>query len=420
MYSNDDVDGSVLTLILAGGQGKRLSPFTATKAKPLVSFGSVFRIMDFTLSNCVHSGIQRAYLLTQYKAEAIRRDIEYSSWPVDFVCVPPQFQTSYRGTADSVYKNMDLFCHNKAEYVLILAADHIYKMDYRRLIRFHASHGGNATIAAVPYPRQLATQLGVLDVDGNDRVVGFEEKPQNPTPRKSDSSTSLASMGVYVFNAAALHKALLRDAGNFSGTHEFGADIFPNLIRTDRVFAYEFTKHNGDLGSFWRDVGTIDSYYRAQMELLLVNSAFDPFDPRWLIFSGGANAAFRNDGMDSPWVVDSVIPPGADVAGATIRQSILSPSVQVAPTAQIVGSVLMPGVTVGRNVRIQHAIIGEDVVIPDGDRIGCDFSDDCRRFHVTENGVVSVPGTGFVQAGVLRNWKSRRDHPREIPRIPAS
>jgi glucose-1-phosphate adenylyltransferase len=420
MYSNDEVNGSTLTLILAGGHGKRLSPFTAAKAKPLVSFGGVFRIMDFTLSNCVHSGIQRAYLLTQYKAESIRHDIEYSSWPVDFVCVPPQPLHSYRGTADSVYKNMDLFCHDKAEYVLILAADHIYKMDYRRLIRFHASHGGDATIAAVPYPKQLAGQFGVLETDDHDRVVGFEEKPQDPRPRASDPSTALANMGVYVFNAATLRKALLRDAGNFSGSHEFGNDILPNLVRTDRVFAYDFAKHNVDLGSFWRDVGTIDSYFRAQMELLLVNSVFDPFDPRWQVYSRGVNASFRNEGMDPPWVVDSAIAPGAKISGATIRQSILSPSVSVAPTAEIIGSVLMPGVTVGRDARIQHAIIGEDVVIPDGDRIGCDFNEDRRRFHVSENGVVSVPGPGFIQPGVLRSYKSRRRHSREATRLPVS
>jgi len=420
MYSNDDVIGSTLTLILAGGQGKRLSPLTASKAKPLVSFGGVYRIMDFTLSNCVHSGIQKAYVLTQYKAESIRHDIEYSSWPVDFVCVPPQLQNPYRGTADAVYKNMELFCHDRAEYVLILAADHIYKMDYRRLIRFHASHGGDATIAAVPYPKHLANQFGILDVDDNDRVVGFEEKPEEPKPRSLDPATALASMGVYVFNAAALRKALLRDAGNFSGTHEFGKDILPSLVSTERVYAYDFARHNADLGSFWRDVGTIDSYFRAQMELLLVNAALNPFDPRWLVFSRGVNASFLNDSLSPSMVVDSLVAPGAKVSGATIRQSVVSPSVSIAPTAQVIGSVIMPGAKIGKDAHIQHAIIGEDVEIPDGDRIGYDSGEDRRRFHVTENGVVSVPGTGSVQPGVLRSFNSRKVHSREMPRIPAS
>jgi glucose-1-phosphate adenylyltransferase len=303
---------------------------------------------------------------------------------------------------------MDLFCHDKADYVLILASDHIYKMDYRRLIRFHASHGGDATIAAVPYPKQLAAQFGILDVDDREQVVGFEEKPQYPSAQASDHSTALVSMGVYVFNASTLRKALLRDAGNFSGAHEFGKDIFPNLIRTDHVFAYDFAKHNGHLGSFWRDAGTIDSYYRAQLELLLVNSAFDPFDPRWSIYSAGVNASFQNAVMDSPWVVDSIVPPGAEVSGATILHSILSPSVCVAPTAQILGSVLMPGVTVGRNARIQRAIIGEGVAIPDGERIGCDFNEDCRRFQVSANGVVTVSGTASMRTSAALQTEGDR------------
>jgi len=259
MQSKTGMDFSTLTFILAGGQGKRLAPFTSGRAKPLVSFGGIFRIVDFTLSNCVNSGLERAYLLTQYKADSIRGYIETSSWTTDFVCAPSSPSSSYLGTADAVYKNIHLFTEAKADYVLILASDHIYKMDYRKLLRFHASHGGDATIAAVQYPRKLSKELGVLDVDERGQVVHFEEKPEYPQGHRSDSSMVLASMGIYVFSAAALRKALLRDAGNFNGSHEFGRDLIPDLLRTGRVFAYDFTNNSGSLGAYWRDVGSVDT-----------------------------------------------------------------------------------------------------------------------------------------------------------------
>jgi glucose-1-phosphate adenylyltransferase len=397
MHSISGMDFSTLTFILAGGQGKRLSPLTSGRAKPLVSFGGVFRIIDFTLSNCINSGLKRAYLLTQYKSDSVRNYIEASSWTADFVCLPSSPSNGYHGTADSVYKNMHLISQEKADYVLILASDHIYKMDYRKLIRFHAGHGGDATIAAIQYPRKLSRELGILDVDDRGQVVDFEEKPEYPKVRRSDPSTVLASMGIYVFNTAALRKALLRDAGNFNGSHEFGKDVIPGLIRTDRVFAYDFTNNNGPLGSYWRDVGSIDAYYRTHMELLLLNSTLDPYgDARWPVYAGGSNAPLRSPGrnavLESAYGVDSIIAPDAEVSGATIQQSIVSPSVYVAPSAQILGSILMSGVRVGRDAKIQHAIIGEGVDVPDGARIGCDFIEDRRRFHVTGNGVVAVHG----------------------------
>lgn len=404
MHSTTGMDFSTLTFILAGGQGKRLSPFTSGRAKPLVAFGGGFRIIDFTLSNCVNSGLERAYLLTQYKADSVRSYIDASSWTSDFVCLPSTPSSPYHGTADSIYKNMHLFSQERPAYVLILASDHIYKMDYRRLLRFHASHGGDATIAAVQYPKRLSRELGILDVDERGQIVDFEEKPEYTKAGRSSSSTVLASMGIYVFNVATLRKALLRDAGNFNGTHEFGKDLFPGLIRTDRVFAYDFTKNNGPLDAYWRDVGSIDAYYRAHMELLLLNSAFDPYgDARWPVFAAGRNVPFLQFGSsadrNSSCGVDSVISPNAEIAGAVVRQSVISPKVVVAPNAEISGSVLMPGVRVGRDAKIRHAIVGEGVIVPDGARIGCDFVEDRRRFHVTENGVVVVHGTDSAKIG---------------------
>jgi glucose-1-phosphate adenylyltransferase len=281
-------------------------------------------------------------------------------------------------------------------------------MDYRRLLRFHASQGGDATIAAVQYPRKLSKELGVLDIDERGQVVHFEEKPEYPQAHRSDSSMVLASMGIYVFNAAALRKALLRDAGNFNGSHEFGKDLLPDLIRTSRVFAYDFTNSNGPLGSYWRDVGNIDTYYRSHMELLLLNSTFDPYgDARWPVCAGGKHLRFqsagpnagRNEDLNSSYGVDSVISPDSDVSGARIQQSVLSPSVYVAPSAEISGSILMSGVRVGPHAKVRHAIIGEGVVIPEGARIGCDFIEDRRRFHVTENGVVVIHGPDAARIG---------------------
>jgi glucose-1-phosphate adenylyltransferase len=391
MHANTSADSSILTFVLAGGRGKRLFPLTSRRAKPLVPFGGVFQIIDFTLSNCVNSGLEHAYLLTQYKADSVRQYIETSSWTTNFVCLPPSPPSVYHGTADSLYQNLHLFRHQKADYVLVLASDHIYKMDYRKLIRFHASHGGDATIAAVQCPPRLTKELGVLEVAERGQVVRFEEKPEQSRERSSDSSRVLASMGVYVFNTSALHEAIIRDAGKFSGSHEFGKDVLPSLIHTHRVFAYDFTNGNGALGNYWRDVGTIDSYHRTHMELLLLTSSFDPYnDARWPIYAGGKDLSFRHVTTDSSWVVDSIISPGAEVAGATILQSIISPSAYVAPTAQVQGSVLMPGVRVGRHARIRRAIIDEGAVIPDGERIGYDAAEDRLRFFVTESGVVAV------------------------------
>jgi glucose-1-phosphate adenylyltransferase len=264
-------------------------------------------------------------------------------------------------------------------------------MDYRKLIRFHAGHGGEATIAAVQYPRRLTRELGVLEVDERGQIVGFEEKPEQSRERSSDSSMVFASMGVYVFNTSTLRQALLRDAGKFGGSHEFGKDVLPGLIRSNRVIAYDFTNSNGALGNYWRDVGTIDSYHRTHMELLLLTSPFDPYgDTRWPIYAGGEIVPLRRVTRDLSWVMDSVVSPDAKVSGATILQSVISPSVHVAPTAEVQGSVLMRGVRVGRDARIRHAIVDEGVVIPDGERIGCDTGEDRRRFFVTENGVVVV------------------------------
>ena len=250
----------------------------------------MFCILDFTLSNCLNSDIERAYLLTQYKPGFISRYVESSSWKTDLVCLSPRFPNAHRGTADMLYQNLDIIRSRGTEYVLVLAADHLCKINYSRLVRFHASQGADATIAAVPYPRHSLGDAELLEIDSHGQVIGLEKT--NRFPPRSDSANVLAGMGVYVFKASALHKALLRDAGTFGSNYDFRKDVLPNLIRSDRILAYDFTSSDCGRGGYWRSVGTIDTYHRAQMESLALNSAFDPYqDARWPLYAGGRPAS---------------------------------------------------------------------------------------------------------------------------------
>src|SRR5215831_10125370 len=260
-----------VTFILAGGRDDRLSPITSGKPRTLLPFGGVFCILDFTLSNCLNSDIERAYLLTQYKPGFISRYIESSSWKTDLVCLPPRFANAHRGTADMLYQNLDLIRSRGTEYVLVLEADHLCKINYSRLVRFHASQGADATIATVQYPRHSVDEAEFLEIDSHGRVMGLE-KPNRPG-LQSNSTNVMASMGVYVFKASALHKALLRDAGIFGSNFDFRKDVLPKLVRSDRVLAYDFASNDSGRGGYWRSLGTIDAYHRAQMESLALDSA---------------------------------------------------------------------------------------------------------------------------------------------------
>jgi glucose-1-phosphate adenylyltransferase len=375
-----------LTVILAGGRDDRLSPIMSGKPKPLVPFGGAFCILDFTLSNCLNSDVERAYVLTQYKSSSISRYVESSSWKTDLQCLPPRFSNAHRGTADSLYQNLDLIRSRGIEYVLILTADHIYKMNYSRLVRFHTSHGGDATIVAVQHPCQSSSEAELLEVNQQGQITGFQQKPNAPN--------MLAGMGVYVFNASALHKALLRDAGSFGSDHDFERDILPKLIRSDRVFAYDFTAHDSGLEGYCRSLSTIDGYHRAQMEVLAMNSAFDPYqDARWPIYAGGRPAFSSVISDPRRLVLDSIISEDSETSGAAIIQSVIAPSVQVAAGANIAGSILMRGARIGRGAQIRRAIVCEGVVIPEGERIGFNPAEDRGRFLITDNGVAVVHST---------------------------
>jgi glucose-1-phosphate adenylyltransferase len=378
-----------VTFILAGGRDDGLSPIMSGKPRTLLPFGGVFCVLDFTVSNCLNSDIERAYLLTQYKPGFISRYIESSSWKTDLVCLPPRFANAHRGTADMLYQNLDLIRSRGTEHVLVVEADHLCKINYSRLVRFHGSQGADATIAAVHYPRHSVGEAELLEIDSHGQVTSLE-KP-NRLGLKSDSSNVLASMGVYVFKASALHRALLRDAGTFGSNYDFRKDVLPKLVRSDRVLAYDFASSDAGRGGYWRSLNTIDAYHRAQMESLALNSAFDLYqDARWPLYAGGRPAASYVTTDPRRMVLDSIISDDAEVSGAAIIQSVISKSVQVGPCAHVAGSVLMPDARVGRGAKIRRAIVCEGAVIPEGERIGFDSAEDRHRFFVTENGVAVV------------------------------
>lgn len=391
------VMSQTLTLILAGERPECLFPIMRGKPKALLPFGGIFCVLDFTISNCVNSDVERAYLLTQYKSNLIQRHIESSLWRTDIVCVPPRSSNGYRGTADLLYQNLDLLRDRGKQYVLVLPADNIYKLNYNRLVRFHASHGGAATIAANTYAGGLASEAGLLRVDPENRVVGFEESSKH-TGEQNDGSRMFMGMGVCVFDAAALHQALLREAGHFGSSHDLEKDVLRKLIHLDRVFAYDSGAEDSKVGNYWRSVETIDAYHRAHMEMLAMNSPSDAYqDARWPIYAGGRPAACCVVADPQRQVLDSVISENAEISGAAVLQSVISPSVTLAAGAHIEKSIVLRGARLGRGAQIRRAIVCEDVEIPAGERIGFDASEDRGRYLVTENGVVVVHSTPIAK-----------------------
>ena len=411
MLSHTGIVPRTLTFILAGGNGKRLHPLTCTRVKPLVPFCGIFRLIDFTLSNCVNSNLKNVHLLTQQKHASLHRYIELAAKSPNApfcqerggspICLTPKEGRTYRGTADAVLQNISVLEREKPEFVLILSADHIYKMDYAQLVRRHVDSGADLTVAAVEYPRKMAGGFGVLKVNSASEVMTFEEKPDDPTPLPRNPNIALVSMGIYVFNTRALVKAVIEDACRTSSHHDFGRNVIPDSIGSLRVYAYDFTAAAHNTARYWRDVGTIDNYYRCQMELLLLNSPFDPYnDALWPTYAFGEINHVRsplaalckgNSG------VDSIVSSQSTIFGARIVRSIISRGVHVEASAEVKNSVLLPGVRVGRGARICRAVIDENAEIPDGARIGYDPETDRRQFYVSHGGVVVVPGRSSQQ-----------------------
>ena len=396
------------TVIMAGGRGERLFPLTRDKAKPAITFGGIYRIIDFTLSNCLNSGIRRIYVLSQYGSFSLDQHLR-RSWDImrpdlgEFIySVPPQqimVDRWYRGTADSIYQNLFLLEQERPRHVLVLSGDHVYKMDYLTLLDFHLSRDADLTVAVVMVPRMDAKSLGVLHVDSDSRVINFLEKPADPPGMPGQPDFALASMGVYVFRAETLVQEVIADAKRPDSQHDFGRNIIPQMVGRKKVYAYNFSDWRSGLPHYWRDIGQLDAYFEAHLDLLGKNPVFNLFDQDWpLRGHPTVNAPASYVSRQQPvTVVDSLISSGCILEEATIRRSVLSPRVEVGAGAEVESAILWDGVKVGARAKIRRAIIEDGVIIPPGFTIGWDRQADASRFPITEGGLVVVPNNVILE-----------------------
>lgn len=392
-----------LALILAGGRGTRLKQLTTWRVKPAVPFGGKFRIIDFPLSNCINSGIRRIGVVTQYKSHSLIRHIQ-KGWGyfrgefgefVELLPAQQRIETSwYAGTADAVYQNIDIIRAHKPEYVLVLAGDHIYKMDYGPMLAHHVENNADMTVGCIEVPLERAGAFGVMSVASDDRVMGFCEKPDEPQCVPGKPDVALASMGIYVFNTDFLYEQLIRDADTPSSSRDFGKDIIPEVIDRYRVFSYAFRDVQTGKQGYWRDVGTIDAFWAANMELVSVTPELNLYDQQWPIWTyqeqhPPAKFIFDDEGRRG-MAVDSMVSGGCLISGAKIKSSLLFSNVRVRSYSQINESVILPNVDVGRNCRITKAVIDKGCKIPPETVIGEDPKADAERFYVSDEGVVLV------------------------------
>ena len=401
----------VLTVILAGGRGTRLEPLTRDRAKPAVPFGGQYRIIDFTLSNCINSGLRKAYVLTQFKSRSLDRHLRFGwnflSAELDewIEILPPQQRIDehwYKGTADALYQNIYTLEKDDPEYLLILAGDHIYKMDYAVMLQAHVDAKADLTIGCIPIPLAESNQFGVMEVEADGRVVAFKEKPATCAPMPGSADLALGSMGIYVFNTRTMFELLCQDAARPDSGHDFGKNVIPGMIAEGyRVFAHRFLDKNQKDTPYWRDVGTLDAFYQANMDLVAPNPVLNLYDEGWPIRTlhpqypppkfvhcedGRPGHARRGEALDS------LVSPGCIVSGGAVLRSILSPKVRVNSYAAVEDSILFDGVEVGRYCRVRRAIIDKEVKLPPYTVLGYDPDFDRERgFTVTENGVVIVP-----------------------------
>jgi len=404
MVQAKDID----VIILAGGKGERLYPLTKDRAKPAVPFGGMYRIIDFTLSNCVNSGLKQVYVLSQYKSHSLDRHIQrgwlpFFSYPMgEYIYnIPAQQRIGsswYEGTADAVFQNVYTLQQDKPKYTLILSGDHIYQMNYAEMIDYHVQTEADITIGVVPMPVETASEFGIVMAASDKSVAGFQEKPkENPVTMPDDPTRVLVSMGIYVFRTDALIRHLIEDARRKDSSHDFGKDIIPKMVANgSKVLAYYFKGIEGN--SYWRDIGTLDAYYEAHMDLVSVTPQCNLYNPNWpihtvnspyppakMVFSGG------DDGKRIGTVLDSVVCNGAIISGGRVSRTIVSPNVRVNSYAEVLDSVLLDGVTVGRNCKIKNAIIDKYVNIPPNTTIGYNLEEDRKKYDISPGGIVVIP-----------------------------
>ncbi len=399
-----------LAMILAGGEGRRLAPLTNQRAKPAVPFGGRFRIIDMVLSNFANSGVLRMKVLTQYKSDSLNthlsRGWRLSSMMGQFVeAVPAQQRTGpewYRGSADAIYQNLNLVTDEAPEYVFVFGADHIYRMDVRQMLDFHVAQKADCTVAAIPVPLSEASSFGVITADADGRMIDFQEKPQSATPMAGDPTHVLASMGNYLFTTESLVREIVRDAGSESA-HDFGRSIMTEMHKRAKVCVYDLAQNKvpgqeASEAGYWRDVGDLDTYYDANMDLIAINPRFSLYNSKWPIFTAplhqSAPAKFVFNDLDGHRVgsaTDSLVSEGCIVSGGRIHRCVLSPNVRINSYSDVTDSILFEGVNVGRHARIRKTIIDKNVDIPPGTTIGYDVEEDRRRFFISPAGIVVVP-----------------------------
>ena len=398
---------NAFAIILAGGRGSRLMQLTDWRSKPAVPFGGKFRIIDFTLSNCVNSGIRRIGVATQYKAQSLIQHLQ-RGWSFldgrfhEFIDIlPAQQQVGedwYQGTADAVFQNLDLIRRNRPKHVLVLSGDHVYKMDYGRMLEQHVSHSADLSVACIDVPIAEASGFGVMHTDEQRRIVNFVEKPKEPPCIPGRPDRSLASMGVYVFNAEFLYEQLIRDHDDPRSSHDFGKDVIPHCVPRYRLFAHDFADSCVGMDDsaipYWRDAGTIDAYWEANMELTKVTPELNLYDDDWPIWTHQeqlppAKFVFDDEGRRG-MAVDSLVSGGDIISGATVRNSLLFSRVHVHSYASIEDSVILPDVDIGRRARLRRVVMDKHCRVPEGMSIGYDLAADRQRFHVSENGITLV------------------------------
>ncbi len=403
--NNTQAYDKILTIILAGGQGERLYPLTKDRAKPAVPFGGIYRIIDFTLSNCLNSGLRKIVVLTQYKSFSLDKHLRLG-WNIfnhelnEYIeQIPPQQRISdqwYQGTADAVYQNIYTLGKEQPEMVLILSGDHIYKMDYRNMARFHLENKADLTIACMEVPVNEGKRYGVIKTDEENRIVGFHEKPSEPIPSPNNPEVTLVSMGIYLFNTTTLVKAIIDDAKQDTN-HDFGKNIIPEMIHSKRVYAYPFADGTNNNLNYWRDIGTLDAYWEANMDLVQESPEFNLYDKDWPIRTHQeqnppAKTTFKKTLPEerTDMILNSIVSGGCIISGAKVEGCILSPDVRVDTNSEIYDSIIMESVRIGENVKIRKAIIDKSVNIPDYMSIGYNREEDSKHFTVTDSGITVV------------------------------